>query len=198
MPALDIAALKAQQDAFLARRAALLDRFVPFWNGLIERLTAFTSDALAAGLVDVRECHLRPNYGETGVAEVMLNGFNLLLVATDETNHLDAPNGPIAARVLIYPHDQPDAQPTGDFLARELNGETYQVQGRFFGVEQNRAFFSGDVSLEHGREAADALIRLIYSLHLLWEERPMLGIALDRDTPTGSIGFRPPSSNGPE
>jgi len=193
MSGVDIAALKAQQDAFLARRKALLDSFVPFWDGLIEQLTAFTNEALAAKLLDVRECRLRPNYGETGVAEVMLNGFNLLLVATDETNHLDAPNGPIAARVLIYPRDEPDAQPTGDFLARELTGETYQVQGRFFGVEQNRAFFSGDLSREHGRQAADALITLIYSLHLLWEERPMLGIALDRETPTGSIGFRPPS-----
>ena len=134
MSGYDVAALKAQQDAALARRTALLDRFVPFWDGLIERLTAFTTEALAAGLADVRECRLRPNYGETGVAEVMLNGFSLLLVATDETNHLDAPNGPIAARVLIYPRDDPDSQPTGDFLARELTGEAYQLQGRFFGV----------------------------------------------------------------
>jgi hypothetical protein len=193
MPGYDVAALKAQQEAALARRKALLDRFVPFWDGLIERLTAFTSEALAAGLADVRECRVRSNHSEIGVAELMLNGFSLLLVATDETNHLDAPNGPIAARVLIYPRDEPDAQPTGDFLAREQAGESYQLQGRFFGVEQNRIFFSGDVSSEHGHQAADALIGLLYSLHLVWEERPMLGIALDRDTPTGSIGFRPPS-----
>jgi hypothetical protein len=193
MSGVDITALKAQQDAFLARRTALMSRFVPFWEGLIEQLTAFTSAALAAGLLDVRECRLRPNYGETGVAELMLNGFNLLLVATDETNHLDTPDGPIAARVLLFPRDDPDAQPTGDFLARELVDETYQVQGRFFGVEQNRTFFSGGVSREHGRQAADALITLIYSFHLLWEERPVLALALDRDTPTGSIGFRPPS-----
>ena len=193
MSGVDIAALKGQQDAFLARRTALMSRFVPFWDGLIEQLTVCTSAALAAGLLDVRECRLRPNYGETGVAELMLNGFSLLLVATDETNHLDAPDGPIAARVLIYPRDEPDAQPTGDFLALELAGETYQVQGRFFGVEQHRAFFSGDVSREQGRQAADALITLVYSFHLLWQERPILATALDRDTPTGSIGFKPPS-----
>jgi hypothetical protein len=188
----EIAALKAQQDDFQARRKALLDRFIPFWDGLIERLAEFTDEALAAGLQDVRAVQLRPHYGETGVAEVMLNGFNFLCVATDETNHLDHPDGLLAARVLLYPHDEPDARPTGDFVAQELTRDTYQVQGRFFGAEKHRSFFSADVSREQGRRAAEALIAFVYSLRLMWEERPMLGIALDRDTPTGSIGFRPP------
>ena len=193
MPNYDIAALKAQQDDFLARRKALLDRFIPFWDGLVERLTEFTNEALAAGLLDVRPCKLRPHYAETGIAELMLNGFNLVLVATDETNHLDTPNYRLAARVLLYPRDEPDAKPTADFVAQEVASETYRVQGRFFGVETHQHFFDGDVSREQGRRAAEALISFVYSFHLTWEERPMLGIALDRDTPTGSIGFRPPS-----
>lgn len=193
MPNYDIAALKAQQDDFLGRRKALLDRFIPFWDGLIQRLTEFTTEALAAGLLGVRPCTLRPHYAETGVAELMLNGFNLVLVATDETNHLATSNDVLAARVLLYPHDEPDAKPTGDFVAQELAGATYRVQGRFFGVETHQPFFDGDLSREQGGNAAEALIAFVYSFHLTWEERPMLGIALDRDTPTGSIGFRPPS-----
>ena len=193
MPNDHIAALKAQQDDFLARRKALLDRFIPFWDGLVERLTEFTNEALAAGLLDVQACRLRPHYAETGVAELMLNGFNLVLVATDETNHLATQNDALAARVLLYPRDKPDAKPTADFVAQETGSATYQVQGRFFGVETEQLFFDGDVSREQGRHAADALIGFVYSFRLTWEERPMLGIALDRDTPTGSIGFRPPA-----
>jgi hypothetical protein len=193
MPNYDIAALKAQQDDFIARRKALLDRFIPFWDGLVERLTEFTTEALSAGLLGVQPCKLRPHYAETGVAELMLNGFSLVLVATDETNHLATPNSLLAARVLLYPHDEHDAKPTADFVAQELTSTTYGVQGRFFGVETNQAFFDGDLSREQGRKAAEALISIIYSFRLTWEERPMLGIALDRDTPTGSIGFRPPA-----
>ena len=193
MPNNDIAALKAQQDDFLARRKALLDRFLPFWDGLVERLTEFTNEALAAGLLDVRPCKLRPHYAETGVAELMLNSFNLLLVATDETNHLPTQNDALAARVLIYPHDDPAARPTADFVAQEIANAIYRVQGRFFGGETNQPFFDGELSHEQGRQAADALIGFVYSFRLTWEERPMLGIALDRDTPTGSIGFRPPT-----
>ncbi len=193
MPNYDIAALKAQQDDFMARRKALLDRFIPFWDGLVERLTEFTTEALAAGLVGVRACKLRPHYAETGVAELMLNGFSLVLVATDETNHLATPDDSLAARVLLYPHDEPDAKPTADFVAQELTSATYRVQGRFFGVQTNQPFFDGDLSRAQGRQAAEALISIVYSFRLTWEERPMLGIALDRDTPTGSIGFRPPA-----
>jgi hypothetical protein len=193
MPNYDIAALKAQQDDFLARRKALLDRFIPFWDGLVERLTEFTNEALSAGLLGVQPCKLRPHYAETGVAELMLNGFSLVLVATDETNQLATTNDSLAARVLLYPRDEPDAKPTGDFVAQELAGATYRVQGRFFGVETNQPFFDGELSREQGRNAAEALITFVYSFHMTWEERPMLGIALDRDTPTGSIGFRPPS-----
>jgi hypothetical protein len=188
-----IAALKAAQDDFLARRKALLERFIPFWDGMVERLTEFTTEALAAGMRDVQPCKLRPHYTETGVAELMLNGFSLLLVATDETNHLPAQNNALAARVLIYPHDDPDARPTADFVAQEIANAAYRVQGRFFGGETNQPFFDGDVSREQGRQGADALISFVYSFRLTWEERPMLGIALDRDTPTGSIGFRPPA-----
>jgi hypothetical protein len=193
MPDDRIAALKAQQDDFLASRQALLDRFVPFWEGLVERLTEFTSEALASGLRDVRPCKLRPQYAETGVAELMLNGFSLLLVATDETNHLSLQDDALAARVLIYPRDEPDAQPSADFVAQEIADAAYRVQGRIFGGEANRPFFDGDLSREQGRHAADALIGFVYSFRLTWEEQPMLGIALDRDTPTGSIGFRPPT-----
>ncbi len=193
MPNYDIAALKSQQDDFLARRKALLERFIPFWDGLIERLTEFTNEALAAGLLDLQRCTLRPHYAETGVAELMLNGLNLVLVATDETNHLATSNNALAARVLIYPNDEPDAKPTGDFVAQELTSATYRAQGRFFGVETNQPFFDGELSREEGRAAAEALIAFVYSFHLTWDERPLLGIALDRNTPTGSIGFRPPS-----
>jgi hypothetical protein len=193
MPNYDIAALKSQQDDLLARRKALLDHFIPFWDGLIERLTEFTDAALAAGLHDVRRCTLRPHYAETGVADLMLNGFNLLLVATDEANYLATSNNALAARVLIYPNDEPDARPTGDFVAQELPGAAYRVRGRFFVAETDQPFFDGDLSLEQGRDAAEALIAFVYSFHLTWEERPLLGIALDRNTPTGSIGFRPPS-----
>ena len=193
MPNDHIAALKAQQDDFLARRKALLDRFIPFWEGLVERLTEFTNEALAVGLLGVQACKLRPHYAETGVAELMLNGFNLVLAATNETNHLATQDDALAARVLLYPLDEPDAKPNADFVAREIAGAAYRVQGRFFGVETQQLFFDGDVSREEGHHAADALIGFVYSFRLTWEERPMLGIALDRDTPTGSIGFRPPA-----
>jgi hypothetical protein len=193
MPDDRIAALKAQQEDFLARRRALLDRFVPFWDGLVERLTEFTNEALASGLDNVQPCKLRPHYAETGVAELMLNGFSLLLVATDETNLMSLQHDALAARVLIYPRDEPDAQPTADFVAQEIASAAYRVQGRLFGGEAHQPFFDADLSPEQGRHAADALIGFVYSLRLTWEERPMLGIALDRDTPTGSIGFRPPT-----
>src|SRR4029079_6974510 len=100
MPHDHIAALKAQQDDFLARREALLDRFIPFWEGLVEQLTEFTNEALAVGLLGVQACKRRPHYAETGVAELMLNGFNLVLVATNETNHLATQDDALAARVL--------------------------------------------------------------------------------------------------
>jgi hypothetical protein len=193
MPDDQVATLKAQQDEFLARRKALLDRFIPFWDGLVERLTEFTTEALAIGLLHVRPCKLRPHYAETGVAELMLNGFNLVLVATDETNHLATQDDTLAARVLIYPIDDPSAKPTADFIAQEISSAGYRVQGRFFGNETDQPFFDGELSREHGHSAANALISFVYSFRVTWEERPMLGIALDRNTPTGSIGFRPPS-----
>jgi hypothetical protein len=78
---IDIAALKARQDAREARAQALLNRFVLFRDSFIGTVNQFAAEAIAAGLHGAAPCTVTRSDAQIVEAQTTIAGAQLLLAA---------------------------------------------------------------------------------------------------------------------
>jgi hypothetical protein len=132
---LDIVQLKTAQDELNKRKQHLLEHFIPFRDGLFNRLEEWSREAVAQDLEGVVVARRQINTEQLIELSCTLNGFYLLFIASCDVAR-DEPPGegfyeptaqPLAARILGFPSDDPEEAAYFDFRVLE-RGDTYQFK----------------------------------------------------------------------
>ena len=191
MPHDSISALKSEQVKLASRKSNLLELCIPFRDGLLERLEQFTTAAMNADLHDVKACRKTMHTNKILEVSFTLNGFDLLLMATDDVFPVDPKSEALASKMFIYLDGTDDSTPRieivvlGPVEGTYLYKMVWLTQGQPVHVAAGRSVTGKD-----GHAAGDALIHHICSFRTLWMERPTLGEIRQRKYETHAMGFQ--------
>lgn len=194
MPLYDIQGLKKKFVEQSARNERILESFFPFRSAFIELLQEFSNDAEEIGLDNFRPLSKRVD--SEGIIEYMIsfNGFDLLIVSTDEVYFSDSHSGKLSARIQIYTSDFADSIPFTDITFNEHNGSQFTAHMQWFTTEgpktitHSRSLDSDSIALQ-GEEFAELFIGHISRFESSWRERPTLGCLRQRKSSNSTLGF---------
>ena len=174
MSGYDIGVLKTEQDQMNARKAKLLNEFLPFRSRLVEWLNRFVQDAEAIGLQGVKACKIEKDTEEYFEVTFMLNEAPLLLVSTNGVYFLDK-SKVLSAMMRIYTQGYEDAPPQIIVAVHESimsDGTTkYTYDVTWLSVQGPQLIRSNG---HLGKTVAGDLIGHFYSLSTSWNEGPSL------------------------
>ncbi len=203
MPGANISELKAKEDKLGSRRRQLLDRLIPFRQGLLETLEQFTQEAEAAGLRSVKRYKKTADAQGMLQATLTLNGFDLFVLSTDET-YYDLPSqvdptihdeSSLSVKVFFYESADDESTPFVEVFAREAPNSSYAYGVRWFGQGKQHDITRGNtVNKEEGVKTARALLDWFYTVERYWLDKPTRKAVLHKEANTSRpIGFKPPS-----
>jgi len=190
-----ISELKAQQDQLDARKKTLSEAFAAFCSGLAEGLGQFTTKALADGLRGVKPLTKQKGTNAAFEASLMLNEFDLLLLATQDILFPDQGAEFLAAKLFVYylpggeistPFVEISVQEQKDGFAYAMQWFTTNGPGKL-----DTDFFPKEKCREAGNKSAEALVDFFYSRRSWWIEEPILG-TLRKPGGGQTLGFQVP------
>ena len=102
MPIYNIPSLKTMQEKLDARKKLILQKFLTFRNEFSMQLQKFTEEAIENGLRGVTLFNKLKHTEEILEASLQLNGYDLVVVATDDIYLHDTAGSTLAAKIFIY------------------------------------------------------------------------------------------------
>lgn len=195
MPKYDIEGLKGQRKSVESRHADLLLAFLPFREAFLALLERFVEDAKSGGLEDVKPLKERGKSEDQVEYSLTLNGFDLIVISTDQAHKLDPMKEHLASRILIYTSELDEARPFADIVFREYSEDLWTAYMQWFTTEGSSPItgtmaFSNDQAINHGEEFAEVFIGHMYQFENSWREKPTLGAMRHSKTDQTTIGFQ--------
>lgn len=186
-----IPTLKAEQLTRATQRHNLLEQCIPFRDGIVERLQQFVAEAQEHDLDGVKSCRQIAHTNQIFEVAFSLNGFDLVLVATDDVFPIDLESQALASRMFIFVADEPEAPPHIEIVVQGPVDGMYVYKMRWFAQGQPVHIAAGrSVTRRDGHAAAEALLHHFYSFRALWVEKPTLDMMRQRKYEQRALGFR--------
>ena len=189
MPSYNIPSLKAMQEKLDARKKLLLQKFLTFRNEFSMQLQKFTEEAIENGLRGVTLFDKLKHTEEILEASLQLNGYDLVVVATDDIYLHDTAGSTLGGRYSFILAAMQPRHLSLQIVFQETRDELTLCQIRWSTTTGPKPFGPPVPTEMSGREAADEVISFFYLLKSFWIENPTLETLLKRESPKCGLGF---------
>jgi hypothetical protein len=198
---INVAELKARQDARQARTRALLEQYVGFRDDFVGAIQQFTSDAITAGLQGVVPCTVQQLSEQVLQVKTTMDGWDLLFLAIDQAFGVEQleegrPQGAdgncLCAKILAFRGSDLDLTPAYEVVLYDAAGapRSYGYYARWRSVNGWRWVIPcRPLQQGSGRFAAEMLIRHEYSFKATMKETVTLGALLRGRSGAPPLGF---------
>lgn len=189
----DLAGMKAKQDTFDARAAALLGLVDAFVVGFTAELDVFVDAAQSTGLRGIRKVTMRTAANKTRACHVRLFDMPLVVLFPPDTA-LESAEGRISCHMPVY-GDVPDAEaevPWVDLVALGDSDPIVEVRRVAYArSDGHNTWFRSALSEQGGREMAHWLILQLSPMDFVWHDVVKKSALLEKQSSgkRSSIGF---------